>query len=94
MSTKHTPTERVIREISERFDRRAAESYAKHCKDPVAAAESDLLGRALGKLERIKHLVCGDKNPNWTDQTATTNTRGVIADICDALLAETKETPK
>lgn len=32
---------------------RAFNSYVKHCKDPVAAAESDLLGRALEVIQEL-----------------------------------------
>lgn len=34
-------------------------------------------------LAAIKAIVVGEKHPNWTDQHATTVSRGRIADICD-----------
>jgi hypothetical protein len=40
-------------------------------------------------LAQVKALVVGDKNPRWTDQHATTATRGRIADICDIALGPT-----
>lgn len=53
-------------------------SYAKHCKDPVAAASSDLLGRALALL-RDELASCAPED-RWGSETR-------------ALLAETKEEP-
>jgi ribosomal protein L31 len=38
-------------------------------------------------LAAIKALVVGEKHPRWTDQHATTLTRGRIADICDQALS-------
>lgn len=37
-------------------------------------------------LHKIKAIVCGEKHPNWSDDMATTHSRGRIADLCDYVL--------
>ena len=54
------------------------------CPEPVSADNSELLRQAL--LE-IKELVCGDKNPRWSDDSHVGLHRGMIADIVDITLA-------
>lgn len=39
-------------------------------------------------LERIKAHVVGDARPNWDVSMETTASRGYIADLCDAALAQ------
>jgi hypothetical protein len=37
-------------------------------------------------LLNIKGMVVGEKSPNWTDDWATTGTRGRIADLVDSVV--------
>ena len=39
-------------------------------------------------IQRIKDIVCGDRNPNWTDPDSTMHSRLRIADICDVVLTQ------
>jgi hypothetical protein len=47
------------------------------------AAVSELVA-CRQKLDRIKGLVCGERDPHWSDALATTYSRAKIADIIDA----------
>lgn len=44
----------------------AVNSYARHCADPLAAAEGDLLGEALVKMEMLASL-----NPSMREDLAS-----------------------
>ena len=37
-------------------------------------------------LQKIKEMVCGEARPRWGNSPETTTTRGIIADVCDAVL--------
>jgi len=49
---------------------------------PTKGPEDDL----IAALERVKALVVGDRAPNWNSDTAVTQSRMRIADICDLAL--------
>ncbi len=51
--------------------------------DTYAGKQEAEVKRLRERLAAIKQLVCGERHPNWTDQGATTATRGRIADLCD-----------
>lgn len=52
------------------------------------AAEKALREGAEFALKAIKGMVCGERNPNWSDNWRTTGSRGRIADIVDIALGQ------
>lgn len=54
MTKKHTPLSEATDAQIEDFASQAVASYRKHCKDPIAAAESDLLGQALELIQEMQ----------------------------------------
>ena len=52
-------------------------------ENATLSAERERLSEAL---TAIKNLVVGDKRPNWDGIVATTVTRNLIADYCDAAM--------
>jgi hypothetical protein len=64
------------------FKRTAEEQLA------VASRLAQEATQTRDAVRRIKSLVCGEKNPRWSDEWATTNTRAAIADLCDSVLTE------
>lgn len=55
------------------------------------ATETTQLGpedQIMLALVRIKARVCGERNPNWSDDLSTTQSRLFIADLCDFALKE------
>ena len=72
-----------------------AEFYGKHHPHcPVLKtiadqqAKIERLEAAEKAIGRIKSQVVGDRNPNWTDDFAATQTRMRIADIADSVLTK------
>ena len=57
----------------------------------VLASDYDLLAAELAEakaaLRRIKEHVCGERNPRWMDDWATSQSRMFIADVIDAAMA-------
>jgi hypothetical protein len=51
-------------------------------KDDVILAANKRIHELKGALTSIKKLCSGDRVPNWSDDRATTITRGRIMDIC------------
>lgn len=63
----------------------SARSYARNTRDPLAAAEGDLLGEALGVLEKCKQRIMEMANANdacWLDWPT--------AYVVDSILARAK----
>lgn len=73
----------------------AAKNYiagleAERTRSLALETENDRLREAIG---RVKRHVCGDRIPNWADHMRTTESRGWIADVCDAALPYQNQQP-
>lgn len=67
-------------------------SYQRHCADPLAAAESDLLGEALGTLACIQHqAIAGEGTLDENGTAVGAEDFAFIIQAARSLLARTED---